>query len=208
MRIQNKVIDIIEILKTVYPVATCSLQYKDPVQLLICTRLSAQCTDARVNQISPKLFSNFPNLESFANATPEEVEPYIYSCGFYHAKAKDIVNMCKKLKNEYNGNVPDSIDELIKLPGVGRKTANLIIGDIYNKPSIVTDTHCIRITNRLGLSKSKNPAICEKQLRKILPENESTDFCHRLVEFGRDICSSRNPKCENCPLVKYCIYKR
>ena len=196
--------EIIKRLKKVYPTATCTLQYEDPVQLLIATRLAAQCTDKRVNQVTPSLFERFPTIESFANAQPEEVEPYIYSCGFYHSKAKDIVNLCRTLLNDYDGVVPDTIEELVLLPGVGRKTANLIVGDIFKKPSVVTDTHCIRISNRLGLSSSDNPSVCEKQLRKVLPEKESSDFCHRIVEFGRDTCHSRSPKCEECVLSDIC----
>ncbi|MBP5303310.1 MAG: endonuclease III [Clostridia bacterium] len=205
---KERVLEIIKRLKIEYPKAECSLQYEDPVQLLICTRLSAQCTDARVNAISPALFERFPTLQDFAKATPEEVEPYIYSCGFYHGKARDIVGMCQMLQNEYKGIVPDTIEELVKLPGVGRKTANLIVGDIYHKPSVVTDTHCIRITNRLKLASSENPAVCEKQLRTVLPPEESTDFCHRIVQFGRDTCESRNPKCEGCILQDLCSFKK
>lgn len=205
---KQKAKEIVNILKGIYPEAKCTLQYDDPIQLLIATRLSAQCTDARVNKITPALFERFPTAESFASATPEDVEPYIYSCGFYHSKAKDIVNCCKTIIETYQGNVPDSIEELIKLPGVGRKTANLIVGDVFHKPAIVTDTHCIRISNRLGLASSENPTICEKQLRQIIPEEESSDFCHRIVEFGRDTCQSRNPKCDGCPLISYCKSKK
>ena len=201
---KQKAIEIINLLKMRYPKAQCTLQYEDPLQLLIATRLSAQCTDKRVNQVTPALFDAFPNIEAFASADEKDIEPFIFSCGFYHSKSKDIVNMCKMLMEEYDSIVPDTVDELIKLPGVGRKTANLIVGDVYHKPSVVTDTHCIRISNRLGLASSQNPTVVEKQLRSILPKEESSDFCHRIVDFGRDVCTSRNPKCEICELKKYC----
>ncbi len=195
---------IIDILKKEYPDPACSLSYKDPLQLLIATRLAAQCTDARVNKVTPELFKRYQTVKDFADANIDEVESYIKSCGFYRIKAKDIVNMCKILKDEYNSIVPDSIDELIKLPGVGRKTANLVVGDIYKKPAVVVDTHCIRITRRLGVHDSKNPEKIEKILKEILPENESNDFCHRLVLHGRTVCKAITPKCGKCSLAVYC----
>lgn len=194
----------IQALKKEYPDALCSLTYTDPLQLLIATRLSAQCTDARVNQVTPALFGRFPTLDAFCEADVEDIEPIIHSCGLYKTKARDISAMCRKLKSDYEGRVPDTIEELIKLPGVGRKTANLIAGDIYGKPAVVTDTHCIRICGRLGLSEGKDPFKVEMQLRKILPPEESNDFCHRLVLHGRAVCTARNPNCGNCTMKEFC----
>ena len=192
-------------LKELYPEAVCSLTAGDPLQLLIATRLSAQCTDARVNLVTPALFARFPTLDSLADADPEEVGEYIRSCGLYKTKARDIVAMCRMLREEYGGIIPDTVEELTKLPGVGRKTANLVCGDVYGKPAVVADTHCIRITGRLGLTDgSKDPYKVEMQLRNILPPAESNDFCHRLVHFGRDVCSARAPKCGGCPLRTVC----
>ena len=198
----------VEGLKALYPDAICSLTSENPLQLLIAVRLSAQCTDARVNLVTPALFARFPTLDSLADADPEEVGEYIRSCGLYKTKAKDIVMMCRMLRDVYGGEIPDTVEELTKLPGVGRKTANLVCGDVYGKPAVVADTHCIRITGRLGLTDgSKDPYKVEMQLRKVLPPEESNDFCHRLVLFGRDICSARSPKCETCPLSEICKNK-
>jgi endonuclease-3 len=204
LKLVNK---IIKILKELYPDAICSLNYSDPFQLLVATRLSAQCTDARVNKVTPSLFERFPTIEDFASADINEVESYIRSCGLYKTKARDIIAMAQMLIDMYGGVIPDTIEELTKLPGVGRKTANLIIGDVFGKPAVVTDTHCIRISNRLGLCDTKNPLKVENQLRKILPPEESNDFCHRLVLFGREICSARSPRCSICPLGDYCPSK-
>ncbi len=207
MRKKERALAAIEALKTLYPDAICSLNADNPLQLLIATRLSAQCTDARVNMVTPALFARYPTLDDFAAATPDEVGEYIRSCGLYKTKAKDIVAMCRMLREQYNGVIPDTVEELTKLPGVGRKTANLVCGDVYGKPAVVADTHCIRITNRLGLSEGKDPYKVEMQLRKVLPPEESNDFCHRLVLFGRDICSARSPKCDACPLLSVCPRK-
>jgi len=193
-------------LKILFPDPVCALNSDKPHELLIAARLSAQCTDKRVNLVTPALFKHFPSITAFAEADMEEVEEYIKSCGLYKTKARDIVLMCRILAYEYNGRIPDIIEELIKLPGVGRKTANLIIGDIYNKPAVVTDTHVIRIANRLGLINSKNPLTVEKDLREILPPSESNDFCHRTVLFGREICKAQNPKCDICKLTDICNY--
>ena len=196
---------IIETLKGLYPDALCSLQYEKDYELLFSVRLSAQCTDARVNQVTPALFARFPTLKSFAQAEPEEVEPYIRSCGFFHGKARDLVGCARQLIERFDGKVPGTMEELTSLPGVGRKTANLILGDVYHQPAYVCDTHCIRITGRLGLTDgSKDPLQVERQLRAILPPEESSDFCHRMVLFGRDVCIARSPKCENCPLRADC----
>ena len=196
--------EIISILKERYPEALCALQYEKDYELMIAVRLSAQCTDARVNLITPALFARFPTLDSFAEADVAEVEKYVHSCGFYRHKARDIVAACQMLIADYDRKVPDTMEALLKLPGVGRKTANLLLGDIYGKPAVVCDTHCIRIANRLGLAKGKEPEKVETQLRAVLPPEESSDFCHRIVLFGRDLCTARNPKCAECPLRPYC----
>ena len=202
---KQKVLDIIEILKHRYPDAPCALHYKEDYQLIIAVRLSAQCTDARVNLVTPALFAAYPTLEAMAAADITDVENYIHSCGFFRQKAKDIVLSCQMLLSQYDGKVPGTMEELLKLPGVGRKTANLLLGDLYGVPgSVVCDTHCIRICGRLGLSKGKEPEKVEKQLRKILPPEESSDFCHRIVLFGREVCTARNPKCADCPLAMLC----
>ena len=202
---EEKVLKIIERLKAQYPDALCALHYQKDYELMIAVRLSAQCTDARVNLVTPALFENYPSLQAFADADIADIERYIHSCGFYRQKAKDIVGACKMLLEEYGGKVPDSMEALLKLPGVGRKTANLLLGDLYSVPSsVVCDTHCIRICGRLGLSQGKEPEKVEMQLRKILPPEESSDFCHRIVLFGRDICTARSPKCDACPLSYLC----
>ncbi len=202
---KKKALAVIEKLKERYPDALCALQYKKDYELMIAVRLSAQCTDARVNLVTPALFAAYPTLEAMANAEISDVENYIHSCGFYRQKAKDIVHACQMLISDYNSKVPDTMQALLKLPGVGRKTANLLLGDIYAVPgSVVCDTHCIRICGKLGLSKGKEPEKVEAQLRAILPPEESSDFCHRIVLFGRDICTARNPKCSECPLSQLC----
>ena len=202
---KEKVSAIIALLKDRYPTAPCALHYSTDYELMIAVRLSAQCTDARVNLVTPALFAAYPTLEAFANADIADVENYIHSCGFFRQKAKDIVLACQMLLTEHHGRVPDSMEALLKLPGVGRKTANLLLGDLYNVPgSVVCDTHCIRICGRLGLSKGKEPEKVEKQLRKILPAEESSDFCHRIVLFGREVCTARNPKCGECTLSPFC----
>lgn len=194
----------VEALKNEYPDAICSLTYTDPLQLLIATRLSAQCTDARVNMVTPALFERFPTVEDFAAASYDEVSEYIKSCGLFKTKSKDIVEMCKKLLTDFDGEVPDTIEALTTLPGVGRKTANLICGDIFGKPAVVVDTHCIRITTRLGLHKLTDQKKIETELRKLLPPEESNDFCHRLVLHGRAVCTARSPKCQNCCMKEFC----
>lgn len=202
---EQKVRNIIDALNARYPDALCALHYEKDYELMIAVRLSAQCTDARVNLVTPALFAAYPTLEAMAQADISDVERYIHSCGFYRQKAKDIVLACQMLLSDYGGKVPGTMEELLKLPGVGRKTANLLLGDLYAVPgSVVCDTHCIRICARLGLSKGKEPEKVESQLRKVLPPEESSDFCHRIVLFGRDICTARSPKCAACPLVLYC----
>lgn len=194
----------VEGLKKLYPDAICSLKYTDAFQLLIATRLSAQCTDARVNIVTPALFERFPDPESMAKADITEVENLIKSCGLYKTKAQDLIGIGKKITAEYGGRVPDTIEELTSLPGVGRKTANLVLGDIYGKPAVVCDTHFIRLCNRLELVKTKDPLKVEKEMRKLLPPTESSDFCHRAVLFGRDICTARRAYCERCPISDIC----
>lgn len=194
----------VEILKERYPDAVCSLTYLDPFQLLVATRLSAQCTDARVNLVTPALFARFPTPQEMAKAQPEDVEPFIHSCGLYKTKARDLVAMSRMLCADYDGKVPDTMEKLLTLPGVGRKTANLICGDIFGKPAVVADTHCIRICGKLGLVDTKDPYKVELALKKLLPPHESNDFCHRLVMFGRDCCIARSPQCGVCPMNALC----
>ena len=194
----------VQALKEEYPDAKCSLDYQTPLQLLIATRLSAQCTDARVNMVTPALFERFPDAESFARADASEVAPYIQSCGLYKTKSRDIVAMAKMIMEDFGGEVPDNIPDLTKLPGVGRKTANLICGDVYGKPAVVVDTHCIRITTKLGLHKETDQKKIEDALRRLLPPEESNDFCHRLVLHGRAVCTARSPKCADCCMNTFC----
>ena len=207
MRVKKSISAIIEQLKVMYPGADCSLDYKKDYELLISVRLAAQCTDARVNLVTPALFARFPTLEAFAAADVDEVGEYVHSCGFWRAKARDIVLCSQMLLREYGGKVPDTMEELLKLPGVGRKTANLLLGDIYGKEGYVCDTHCIRITGRLGITDgSKDPLKVEMQLRKVIPPEESNDFCHRMVLHGRALCMARSPQCGLCPLAANCKY--
>ncbi len=197
----------VEALKKEYPDAICSLEYTDPLQLLIATRLAAQCTDARVNMVTPALFERFKNAEDFANATYDEVAEYIKTCGLYKTKSKDLVELGKMLVSDFDSKVPDTLEELIKLPGIGRKTANLVMGDIFKKPAVVVDTHCIRITRRLGLHNEKDAKKIEFILRDLLPEEESNDFCHRIVLHGRAVCTARKAMCEKCPMSDFCRKK-
>lgn len=202
---EEKVLSIIEILKDRYPQSICALHYEKDYELMIAVRLSAQCTDARVNLVTPALFAAYPTLEAMAAAPISHVEELVHSCGFYKNKARDIVLACQMLLSEYGGKVPNTMEALLKLPGVGRKTANLLLGDLYGVPgSVVCDTHCIRICGRLGLSQGKEPEKVERQLRAILPPEESSDFCHRIVLFGREVCTAQRPKCDGCPLAIHC----
>lgn len=194
----------VEALKTEYPDALCSLNASNPLELLIATRLSAQCTDARVNLVTPALFEKYPTLEDYCNADVKDIESIIHSCGFYHGKARDIIAMAQKIKSDFNGKVPDNIEDLTSLQGVGRKTANLIIGDVYKKPAVVCDTHLIRIANRLGLVATKDPVKVETALKKLLPPEESNDFCHRAVLHGRAVCTARKASCEKCCMSAFC----
>ncbi|MBR1832940.1 MAG: endonuclease III [Ruminiclostridium sp.] len=194
----------IELLKSEYPDVKCALTYVKPHELLIATRLSAQCTDKRVNLVTPALFERFPTVEAFADAEVSEIEEYIKSCGLYHTKANDISLMCKDLRDRFGGTVPDTIEELVTLPGVGRKTANLIVGDLYGKPALVCDTHVIRLTNLIGLCDSKDAVKVERQLANLVPPEEGLNLCHRLVWHGRLVCIARRPQCDKCCLKDVC----
>lgn len=208
MKLKRDVLAIVEELKRLYPDDICSLNYKKDYELLFAVRLAAQCTDERVNQITPALYARFPTLEALSQADIEEVERYVHSTGFFRAKARDIVLASQMLLREYGGKVPNNMEDLLRLPGVGRKTANLILGDIYNTPGVVVaDTHCIRITGLLGLTDgTKDPAKVETQLRKILPPEESNNFCHRMVLHGRAVCIARRPQCQSCTLRPWCSH--
>lgn len=204
MEMKEKAAAAVALLENEYPDAICSLTYTDPLQLLIATRLAAQCTDKRVNMVTPALFERFPDVQAFAEADISEVEKYIQSCGLYKTKARDIVGMCRMLVERFGGQVPSTIDELTQLPGVGRKTANLVVGDVFGQPAVVVDTHCIRITSRLGFHQSKDAVKIERLLRELLPPEKSNDFCHRLVMHGRAVCDARKPLCEQCCLKEIC----
>lgn len=193
-----------ELLKTQYPDALCSLEYGKPYELMIAVRLSAQCTDARVNIVTKTLFKQFPTLQSFADADLTELEEAVKPCGFYKTKAKSIKEAAQLLLTKHGGEIPQTMEELLALPGIGRKTANLLLGDLFGKPAVVTDTHFIRITGRLGLTKHTEPQKVEDDLRKLLPPEESSDFCHRIVLFGREFCKARKPVCGKCPLREIC----
>lgn len=207
MRKKERVVEAVSRLEKLYPDAICSLEYSDAFQLLIATRLSAQCTDKRVNIVTPALFKEFPDSKAMSNAKLSRIEELIKTCGLYKTKAKDLIEIAKKIETDFGGKVPDTIEELTTLSGVGRKTANLVCGDIYKKPAVVTDTHFIRICNRLGFVNSTNPLTVENEMRKLLPPDKSNDFCHRTVLFGRDVCTARKANCENCVLNDICPKK-
>ena len=197
---------VIERLKEEYPESHCSLDYDDAWKLLVSVRLAAQCTDARVNVVVQDLFAAYPSVEALAEATPEEIEKYVHPCGLGKSKARDISACMKMLRDQYDCHVPDDFDALLSLPGVGRKSANLIMGDVFGKPAIVTDTHCIRLSNRMGLVDGiKDPKKVEMALWKLIPPEEGSDFCHRLVNHGREVCTARTkPYCERCCLEDIC----
>ncbi len=207
MRKVERVNTAVDRLEKLYPDAICSLEYKDAFQLLIATRLSAQCTDKRVNMVTPDLFKEFPTAEKMANSDIKRVEQLIKTCGLYKTKAKDLILIAQKIVNDFGGKVPDNIGDLTTLSGVGRKTANLVCGDIYGKPAVVCDTHFIRICNRLGFVNTDNPLKVENEMRKLLPPDKSNNFCHRAVLFGRDVCTARTAFCENCVLNDICPKK-
>lgn len=201
---KERALKAVEILKELYPQAICSLNASNPFELLVAVRLSAQCTDARVNIVTPALFEKYKTLDDYCNADIKDVERLIHSCGFYKSKAESIIGMAQMVRDKFGGVVPDNIEDLITLPGVGRKTANLIVGDVYGKESIVVDTHMIRISNRIGLVSEKDPKKIEFALKKIIPSKEGSDFCHRIVLFGRDVCSARKPLCDECKMAEVC----
>lgn len=206
MRTPEQVSEIIRCLENEYPLAECSLDWKRDYELLFSARLAAQCTDERVNMITPTLFKRFPSLEDLAEADVIEVEEYIHSCGFFRSKARDIVSCSQALLEEHGGRVPDTMEKLLALPGVGRKTANLILGDVFHTPgAVVVDTHCIRLSNLMGLVDGiKDPPKIESALRAILPPEKSSDFCHRIVLHGRAVCKARRPDCGNCCAAHVC----
>ncbi|MGN0531282.1 MAG: endonuclease III [Eubacterium sp.] len=201
---KQRTLNAIQVLKELYPDAKCSLDASNAFELLVAVRLSAQCTDARVNLVTPQLFSKYKTLDDYANADITDVENIVKPCGFYKNKASSIIGMARMIRDDFGGVVPDNIEDLITLPGVGRKTANLIVGDVYGKESIVVDTHMIRISNRIGLVADKDPHRIEIALKKVVPPEEGSDFCHRIVLFGRDICSARKPLCDRCPMLDNC----
>lgn len=206
---KEKALQICRLLEQKYPDALCSLTYSAPHELIIAGRLSAQCTDARVNIVTKELFAKYRSIDDFANADIEDVERIVKPCGLYKTKARSIVEMCRQINENFGGEIPQTIDELTTLSGIGRKTANLIMGDVFHKPAIITDTHCIRICGRLGLTKNTEPVKVEQELLKIIPPELSSDFCHRLVLFGRETCKARGEKCYDCILNKICSsYKR
>lgn len=208
MRKTEKVKIIIEKLTEIYPDPKCALNFSSGIELLVATRLSAQCTDKRVNEVTPALFEKYPSIEAFADADLSELEEIIRPCGFFRDKAKSIKEFSSKILSDFSGRVPDNIDDLITLPGVGRKTANLIVGELYGGEAYICDTHCIRLSNRFGLTESKDPAVVERDLRKIVKPEDSLHFCHRFVQYGRDVCTARNPKCECCVLKDVCEENR
>ncbi|MCL2427575.1 MAG: endonuclease III [Oscillospiraceae bacterium] len=202
------VLEMIRLLEECYPDPDCALHYKKDYELLFAARLAAQCTDARVNTVTPTLFSRYPTLEALATADIADMEKIVHPCGFYRVKARDIIAASAMLLGVFDSKVPDTMEELLRLPGVGRKTANLILGDIHKLPAVVVDTHCIRLSNRIGLVNIKDPVKIETELRAILPPDKSSDFCHRLVLHGRAVCTARNPACSRCCLAKYCKYAK
>ena len=205
MRTAEQINEIISRLEAEYPIAECSLDYGKDYELLFATRLAAQCTDERVNKITPVLYARYPTLQAIAGAELSELEEIIRSCGFYHTKARDIIQCANVLIDSYGGKVPDTMEVLTSLPGVGRKTANLILGDVFGKPAVVVDTHCIRLTNRIGLVDNlKDPTKIETKLRALLPPEKSSDFCHRMVLHGRAVCVARKPLCEKCCIRHVC----
>ncbi len=204
METAQRVEAVIAALKEAYPNPVCALHYDKDYELMIAVRLSAQCTDERVNKVTPALFKAYPTLDAFAEADVAEIETMVHSCGFYRHKARDIVLSCQMVRDVYSGKVPDTMEALLKIPGVGRKTANLLLGDLYGKPAVVCDTHCIRITNKLGFTVGKDPVKVEKQLWEILPPEETSDFCHRIVLHGRAVCDARKPACDRCTLAPFC----
>ncbi len=208
MKKKDKIKKIYSDLSKLYPNVECQLNYSTDYELLFATRLSAQCTDVRVNKVTEELFSRYKTLEDYANADFEDMSEIVKSCGVYKMKAQNIIDSAKMILDEYGGKVPDNMEELLKLPGVGRKTANLILGEIYGKPAIIADTHCIRLSNRLGLCDFPDPLKVEITLKKTIPEEYQTKFCHLLVWHGRNFCKAKNPNCKECSLYTACSYSK
>lgn len=204
MLTNDEVNELIQLLEKCYPEPLCALEYKKDYELLFAARLAAQCTDARVNKVTPELYGRFPTLESLASADIGQLENVIHPCGFFRTKARDIIAAAAMLIGEFDGRVPDTMEELLRLPGVGRKTANLMLGDIHGKPAVVVDTHCIRLSNRMGLVSTKDPVKIETELRRVLPSEKSSDFCHRLVLHGRAVCTARSQNCGICCIAGIC----
>jgi endonuclease-3 len=205
---EQKALEAVRLLEEAYPEAVCSLNTTAPHELLISVRLAAQCTDARVNIVTEELFAKYRSVHDFAAADVEDVAAIVRPCGLYQTKARDIVKMCRQLEENFGSVVPDNMKDLLSLSGVGRKSANLILGDVYGKPAVVCDTHCIRITNLLGLTTTKDPARCERELRPLLPPEKSNDFCHRLVLHGRAVCKARSPQCSVCVMKDICAHAK
>ena len=208
MKKQERAQNVMRIFDEIYPEVKCTLNYSTPHEMLIATQMSAQCTDARVNIVTETLFKKYKTVEDFANADYEELCEDIKSTGFYKNKAKNIIACCKRLISEYNGQVPDTMEDLLTLAGTGRKTANLVLGDIFGKPAVVVDTHCIRLTNKIGLTKQQDPVKIEFELKKLIPPERQLRFCHQLVNHGRARCVARRPDCENCEIKEYCKNKK
>lgn len=206
MRKNERAQGVMKIFDEIYPDVKCSLNYKTPLEMLIATQLSAQCTDARVNIVTESLFKKYTSAEDFANAKQEELENDIRSAGFYRSKARNIINCCQRIKDVYNGKVPDTMEDLLTLPGTGRKTANLVLGDVYHQPAVVVDTHCIRLSNRIGLVNTEDPVKIEVELKKLIPPQKQLKLCHQLVHHGRVRCNARKPDCGNCEINMYCKY--
>ena len=206
MTTKQRALRIIEQFNELYPEADCSLEYVDPLQLMIATQLAAQCTDARVNIVTRELFKKYETVQDFANASQEELEQDIRSTGFYHNKARNIIAACRMLITDFGGNVPSTMEDLLKLPGVGRKTANLVLNDCFGVPGIVVDTHAKRLSNRIGFTKQENPEKIEYDLMKVIPVEKWGSFCHQLVYHGRAVCNARKPMCEKCNIRPYCNF--
>ncbi len=206
MRKKERAERIVQKLKEIYPSVKCTLNYETPLQMLIATQLSAQCTDARVNIVTETLFKKYPDAEAFAKADYDELCNDIRSIGFFRNKAKNIILCCRRILEHYEGKVPDTMDELLTLPGTGRKTANLVLGDIFKKPAVVVDTHCMRLSKRTGLTASETPEKIEQDLKKLILPEEQLALCHRFVNHGRLVCTARSPKCEICEIKEFCKY--